>query len=141
MNKQTKRILLIDDDRKAIGILRAAFKKNGYEVLEAYDVESGLEILRAQAPDLLILDLLFPHTGGLDALGAIREEQAFADLPIIILTNYSNAEVLEPMRAKYNVTVMIKSASPLKEVVTKAEELLKNKNGVKNGSVGSGLGM
>ena len=129
MKKPIKRILIIDDDRKAVGVLRTAFEKKQFEVREAYDVERGLALLREQAPDILLLDLLFPHTGGLDALSSIRGEQAFATLPVIILTNYSNAEITDPLSAKYHVTVMIKTESSLKDIVSKAETLL----GVRSG--------
>ena len=124
MKKPIKRILIIDDDRKAVGVLRTAFEKKQFEVREAYDVERGLALLREQAPDILLLDLLFPHTGGLDALSSIRGEQAFATLPVIILTNYSNAEITDPLSVKYHVTVMIKTESSLKDIVSKAETLL-----------------
>ncbi len=123
MTKPIKNILIIDDDRKAVGVLRAAFQKKGYAVREAYNVESGLALLRQQAPDVLILDLLFPQTGGLDALSSLRGEQAFSTMPIIVLTNYSNADVLLPLGAKYDVTVMIKAESSLKDIVAKAEEM------------------
>ena len=129
MKKPIKRILIIDDDRKAVGVLRTAFEKKQFEVREAYDVERGLALLREQAPDILLLDLLFPHTGGLDALSSIRGEQAFATLPVIILTNYSNAEITDPLSVKYHVTVMIKTESSLKDIVSKAETLL----GVRSG--------
>ena len=123
MTKPIKNILILDDDRKAVGVLRAAFQKKGYAVREAYNVESGLALLRQQAPDVLILDLLFPQTGGLDALSSLRGEQAFSTMPIIVLTNYSNADVLLPLGAKYDVTVMIKAESSLKDIVAKAEEM------------------
>jgi len=129
MKKPIKRILIIDDDRKAVGVLRTAFEKKQFEVREAYDVERGLALLREQAPDILLLDLLFPHTGGLDALSSIRGEQAFATLPVIILTNYSNAEITDPLSVKYHVTVMIKTESSLKDIVAKAETLLRVRSG------------
>ncbi len=76
-------ILVVDDEKKIVDIVRAYLERDGYRVLVAYDGRSALEISRKQSPDLIILDLMLPEVSGWDVCRAVRKE---SNVPIIMLT-------------------------------------------------------
>jgi two-component system alkaline phosphatase synthesis response regulator PhoP len=82
----SQRILVVDDDREIVRLVRAYLERNGYQVLVAYNGETALHILRAERPDLLILDLMLPDRDGLSMTRIVRGDASLAAMPIIMLT-------------------------------------------------------
>lgn len=81
-----QRILVVDDDRDVVRLIRAYLERAGYEVLVAYDGETALHILRRDRPDLLLLDLMLPDRDGLDITHLVRQDPNLSPTPIIMLT-------------------------------------------------------
>jgi two-component system alkaline phosphatase synthesis response regulator PhoP len=84
MSKQ--RVLIVDDDKEVVRLMRAYLERAGYEVLIAYTGETALHILRREKPDLLLLDLMLPDRDGYDITRLVRRDPALAAIPIIMLT-------------------------------------------------------
>jgi len=80
------RILVVDDDRDIVRLVRSYLEKAGYQVLTAYDGESALQVLRSEKPQLLILDLMLPDRDGWDVARMVRADSNIAATPIIMLT-------------------------------------------------------
>ncbi len=78
-----RRILVVDDEKKIVDIVKAYLERERYQVIVAYDGEEALDIARDQQPDLLVLDLMLPGISGWDVCRILRKE---ADIPIIMLT-------------------------------------------------------
>ena len=76
------RILLIDDSQLPRLLGRAAFEDLGFEVLEAGDGQTGLELARSESPDLIFLDLWMPGMDGREVLRALQQ----ANIPVVVLT-------------------------------------------------------
>jgi two-component system, OmpR family, alkaline phosphatase synthesis response regulator PhoP len=81
-----QRILVVDDDREIVRLVRTYLEQNHYEVLTAYDGETALHILRRERPDLMLLDLMLPDRDGWDVTRVVRGDTGLAALPIIMLT-------------------------------------------------------
>ncbi len=81
-----QRILLVDDDREIVRLVRTYLERGDYEVLVAYDGEMALHILRRERPDLMLLDLMLPDRDGLDVTRVVRGDGGLAAMPIIMLT-------------------------------------------------------
>lgn len=84
MNKQ--RILVVDDDRSIVKVVRSYLEQAGYEVYAAHDGETALHFLRSARPDLLVLDLMLPDRDGWEITRIIRSDPNLGVLPIIMLT-------------------------------------------------------
>ena len=82
--EQSKRVLIVEDEKNIVDIIRFNLSREGYEVLEAYDGEAGLAMARAEKPDLILLDVMMPKMMGFDVCRALRGEGD--NVPIIILT-------------------------------------------------------
>jgi two-component system KDP operon response regulator KdpE len=77
------RILVVDDEPQLRRVMRTALTSNGYEVFDARSGEEALHVVRAESPDLILLDMNMPGMGGLAACAAIR---GISDAGIIILS-------------------------------------------------------
>jgi two-component system alkaline phosphatase synthesis response regulator PhoP len=82
----TQRILVVDDDKEIVRLLRAYLEQAGYQVMVAYDGESALHILRRERPDLVLLDLMLPDRDGWDVTRVVRGDPGLAATPVIMLT-------------------------------------------------------
>ena len=78
-----KTILVVDDEKAIVDVLTFNLKKEGYEVIAAYDGETALQAA-AQKPDLILLDVMLPTLSGFDVCREIRKTDIFT--PIIMLT-------------------------------------------------------
>src|ERR1700692_2062171 len=81
-----KRILIIEDDRDIVELVRYNLANEGFEVSSAGDGIAGLTQLRKSPPDLLLLDLMLPKMPGLEICKEIRRDPALNRLPILMLT-------------------------------------------------------
>lgn len=85
MNPQS-RILIIEDDKDIVELVRYNLDKGGFRVLACGDGVSGLAQIRKSLPDLLILDLMLPKLSGLEICKEIRRDEKMNRLPILMLT-------------------------------------------------------
>ena len=79
-----KTVLIVEDEKNIVDILRFNLQRAGYQTLEAYDGESGLQLALEQDPDLILLDLMLPKMNGFDVCRSVRD--AGRATPIIMLT-------------------------------------------------------
>jgi DNA-binding response OmpR family regulator len=78
-----RKILVADDDRKTVDLIRLYLEREQHEVLMAYDGSEALEMARQRSPALVILDWMLPNVDGLNICRILRAE---SDVPIIMLT-------------------------------------------------------
>ena len=81
-----QRVLVVDDDKEIVRIIRAYLEKAGYNVSTAYDGETALHIIRSDRPDLVVLDLMLPDRDGWSVTRIVRGDPALAATPIVMLT-------------------------------------------------------
>ena len=79
-----KKILIVEDEKNIVDILSFNLSREGYNTMEAYDGQTGLQLALEQDPDLVLLDLMLPKMNGFDVCRAIRS--AGSPVPVIMLT-------------------------------------------------------
>jgi len=82
----SQRILVVDDDKEIVRLMRAYLEQAGFEVLVAYDGEMALHAVRRERPDLVVLDLMLPNRDGREITRLVRGDPAVASTPILMLT-------------------------------------------------------
>ena len=82
--EQKRTVLIVEDEKSIVDILRFNLEKEGYAVLTAYDGESGLEQAVNSGADLILLDVMLPKMNGFDVCRRLREKGS--SVPVIILT-------------------------------------------------------
>ena len=81
-----KRVLIIEDDRDIVELVRYNLANEGFQVSAAFDGGTGLSTLKKTPPDLLLLDLMLPKLSGLEICREIRKDDSLNRLPILMLT-------------------------------------------------------
>lgn len=84
------KILIVDDQAFILRMLGLPLEREGYTTLTAMNGQEALQKIQADAPDLVILDLVLPDTSGIEICRRIRQIPAFADLPIIVLSGQTD---------------------------------------------------
>lgn len=79
-------VLVVEDNALNLKLVRDVLGHAGYQVLEAGDAERGLELARAGAPDLILMDVQLPGIDGVEALRRLRADAATASIPVVALT-------------------------------------------------------
>lgn len=124
MGELARRILLAEDDRFLRKAAETALKREGFTVLAAVDGEEALRIARADAPDLILLDLIMPKVQGFEVLRALKADAATAGTPVLILSNLGQdsdvKQAMEAGAAGYFVKVNLS----LQDLVKRVGELL-----------------
>jgi len=81
-----KRILCIEDEAEMIDLTRLVLEREGYEVLGAVGGSEGLEVIKAERPDLVLLDLMMPDVDGWEVYRQMKADKTLANIPVIIVT-------------------------------------------------------
>jgi CheY-like chemotaxis protein len=83
------RILLIEDNEMNRDMLSRRLIRKGYEVLLAFDGQSGIDMAKTEAPDLVLMDMSLPVLDGWEATRRLKAGQATAHIPVIALTAHA----------------------------------------------------
>jgi len=122
-----KKILLIEDEKILSEMYETRLKREGFEVINTRDAEGGLELIKKEKPDLILLDLLLPGMQGQEALKVLKEDPKTKDIPVIIFSNYDTPEVRKEAE-KYGVRYILKANVTTRDLV----ELVKKEIGEKS---------
>ena len=86
---KNKTILVVEDNELNMKLVKGLIKIGKYRMLEAMDAESGIQLIREQRPDLVLMDIQLPGMDGLSATKIVKEDPALKDIPIVALTSYA----------------------------------------------------
>ncbi|HEY1419971.1 MAG TPA: response regulator [Candidatus Dormibacteraeota bacterium] len=103
------RVLLVEDDPSVAQMYKLKLELDGYRVDVAADGVVALEIARNTVPDIVFLDIRLPRLDGLAVLRALRSDPATEPLPVVILSNFSERELVERGAALGALDHLIKS--------------------------------
>ena len=81
-----KRILVVDDEPDFASIVQTNLRKEGFEVEVAYDGAEGLEKVKANPPDAIVLDVMMPEMDGYELCAELKGDEKYSDIPIVLLT-------------------------------------------------------
>jgi CheY-like chemotaxis protein len=90
-----KTILLIDDEPQAVAVFQTALSSAGYSALVANSGKKAWEVIKTNKIDLILLDMMMPDMSGNDFIKMLRQEDQYKDIPIVILTNFGNEELVK----------------------------------------------
>ena len=88
-------VLVVDDDPVIMRLLEVNFEMEGYTVLTAVDGEQALERVRAEAPDLVVCDIMMPKVNGLEVVERLRADEATKGVPVILLSAKAQASEVQ----------------------------------------------
>jgi len=87
LDEQVRTVAIIEDDPQATLLLRRILQTRGeYRIFEAHDGAAGLELVRRERPDAILLDLMMPGMDGFEVLEALKADDEVKDVPVIVIT-------------------------------------------------------
>lgn len=120
-----KKILIVEDDTFLKNLSAKKLTSEGYEVSTAGNSDEAISAIENSAPNLVLLDLLFPgNTDGFGILKKIRENDATKDTPVIIFSNLSDEKDMNHARELGATEYMVKSNFTLDELSEKIKSLI-----------------
>lgn len=121
-----RKILFVEDEptlQKAVGEILG---QEGFETLSALDGEKGLELVKKEKPDLVLLDLILPKKDGFEVLKEMKKDKDLEDIPVIVLTNLEGMGDVEKALNLGATTYLVKANYELEDIVTKIKQTLKS---------------
>ena len=123
MAKINKKILIVEDDKSFLWILRQSFDNEGFSVVFAQDGEEGLKMAVEEKPDLILLDILLPKMDGITMAKKLKEKGVNSQ--IIFLTNLKDEEhISEAVEIVKETDYIIKSDLHIDQIVARVKERL-----------------
>lgn len=121
---EEKKILIVEDDVALSGALLAKLSAEGFNTIVAKNGEEGLEMAINNHPDLILLDIIMPKMDGIAMLKQLRADLWGKEVPVIILSNLSDADKNVNIVDGDVKAFLVKSDFPLADIVTKIKEIL-----------------
>ena len=84
-----KKILIVDDEADQRTFLSTVLEENGYASISAKDGVEGLELVRKERPDLVLLDLMMPRKSGITMFQELRKDPSLSNIPVVVVTGVS----------------------------------------------------
>ena len=92
-------ILIIEDDHFLSSILKSRLEKDGFTVLQAFDGDEALELLKTARPTVILLDIIMPKVSGFEVLESIGADPELSQIPVVIASNLGQDTDIERAKA------------------------------------------
>jgi two-component system, OmpR family, alkaline phosphatase synthesis response regulator PhoP len=129
MPKQTRKILIVDDESDIVEILSYNLAQEDFEIFKAYDGKQAVSSALLNHPDVIIMDVWMPEMSGLEACRMMRRSEGLKNTPVLILTadtdEYTGLEAAEAGCSQF-VTKSVKPAfivSMVKDLILPENEI------------------
>jgi|Deesub1362B_J571_1020462.scaffolds.fasta_scaffold00236_2 DNA-binding response OmpR family regulator len=119
----SKRVLVVDDDRRMLELERVLFTKHGFEVVVASDGSEAIEAALKSEPDLIVLDIEMPGKDGYATLMELRSHKKLKDVPVIVLSALTD-DVYHKISESMGTVEHIDKPFDPERLISKAKEIL-----------------
>lgn len=123
-SKDKLTVALIEDDKILSKSLGAELAEAGFRVVYGFDGQAGLDLITAEMPDLVLLDIVMPKLDGVSVLKALKNNPKTQEIPVIILTILDDSKKLVEAIKNGTYDYLVKADWRLEDVVKKVKEKL-----------------
>lgn len=127
-NAQPRKVVCVEDEPEMIDLIRLILSRRGFEVIGAEGGQQGLNTIRAELPDLVLLDLMMPEVDGWQVYQQLKADPATADIPVIVVT--AKAQNIDKVLGLHIAKVddYIPKPFSLQELVDRVDAVLKRRD-------------
>jgi two-component system alkaline phosphatase synthesis response regulator PhoP len=122
---KNKKVLIVEDESAMLQALKYKFESENFIVFTAKNGLEGLKEAEKNNPDIILLDIIMPKMDGVTMLDKLRHEKWGKKIPVIVLTNLSEAEKIGEVAKSGSYDYLVKTDWQIDEVVKKARERMK----------------
>ena|SRR3990167_2434684 len=119
------KILIVDDDETLSAVFETALQKSGFQTVFALNGKGGIDKARLEKPDLVLLDQVLPDISGNEVLKTLKMDSQTKDIPIVILSNFSQEELVKEAINNGAVDYVFKYQVEPTDLVNKVKQTLK----------------
>ena len=120
-----KKILIVDAEETVRRVLRSLLQKEGYEVIEAEDGKTGVELAKKEDPDVILMDLTMPVMGGLQACRLLKKDEKTKNIPVLVITALGGENKMEAINA--GIDDFVTKPFNSEEISIRIKSILKDK--------------
>jgi DNA-binding response OmpR family regulator len=119
-----RRVVCIEDEPEMIDLIKLILSRKGFEVLGANGGKEGLELIRENSPDLILLDLMMPEMDGWQVYQQLKADDSTKDIPVIVVT--AKAQNIDKVLGLHIAKVddYIPKPFSLQELIDRVEDVL-----------------
>lgn len=121
------KVAIVEDEAILAQALSVELLSSGYDVISASDGEKGLEIIKKESPDVVLLDIMMPVMDGFEVLESLKKSKSKKKPKVIILSNLGEDSDREKAMKLGASDYYVKSSTDLSELKPKIDKLLKKK--------------
>ncbi|UYN91726.1 MAG: response regulator [Anaerolineales bacterium] len=123
-DQQTRKVVCVEDEQEMIDLIRLILGRRGFEVLGANGGVRGLELIRAELPDIVLLDLMMPEMDGWQVYQQLKADPATEHIPVVVVT--AKAQNIDKVLGLHIAKVddYISKPFSLQELVDRVEAVL-----------------
>lgn len=121
---QNRKVCIIDDDDSIREIYSVKFMAEDFDVIRAKDGQEGIDAIRKEQPDIILLDIQMPVKDGFDVLRELAADQVLRKIPVIILSNVDDEQAFRKIGEFSTHFYLIKSLVTPQKVVDTVREVL-----------------
>jgi DNA-binding response OmpR family regulator len=119
------RILVVEDDEFLRELIVGKLKREGFHVSEAINGKAGLQKMKEDMPQLVLLDLILPGFNGFEVLSHIQGDPSIANIPVVVLSNLGQKEDIDRARELGAKGYLVKAQFTPSEIVEKVRAFLR----------------
>ncbi|MES2623269.1 MAG: response regulator [Patescibacteria group bacterium] len=121
---QDVKVMIVDDDHFILNMYRIKFEHCGFDLKLASNGQEALDIARGgYVPDVLFIDVIMPVMGGIEFLETIRKEKLFEHVPVVVLTNQSQAHDIDVARKLGIHSYIVKATTVPSDIVEEVNKM------------------
>ncbi|BCX15290.1 MAG: hypothetical protein KatS3mg097_182 [Candidatus Parcubacteria bacterium] len=115
------KIVLVEDDKFLRSVLERKLSENGFQVVSVINGNEALEKILIERPELILLDIILPQKSGFFILEKIKQDPQFKNVPVLVISNLSQAEDIEKAKNLGASEYLVKAKISLEDLVNKVK--------------------
>jgi DNA-binding response OmpR family regulator len=119
------KILVVEDEQILAEMYKDKFEKEGFEIILAMDGKVGMDKMKKEKPNLVLLDILLPNENGIEFLKKQKEDPEVSSIPVIVFSNFDDQETRKQTLSLGAKEYLIKSNHNPKEIVDQIKKYIK----------------
>lgn len=131
MGDDKKQVLVIEDEESLVGVIKNKLVKSGFDCVSKLNAREALDYLSQAGdslPDVIWLDYYLPDMNGLEFMKALRENEKWAEIPVVVVSNSASQEKVSGMTRAGASAYLLKAKYRLEDIVKILLDVVNGKN-------------